>query len=104
MAHEATLHLKLDRATAENLKRIAQSRKKSRGQLVREAIAACYQTEDMDLPKKQERALVAYRGGFISIGKLARVMGMHVLELRGWLHEHGVNQSNVYSDGEDLNA
>ena len=104
MAHEATLHLKLDRATAENLKRIAHSRKKSRGQLVREAIAACYQTEEMDLPKKQEQALAAYRGGFISIGRLARVMGLHVLELRGWLHEHGVNQSNAYSDGEDLDA
>ncbi len=82
MAHDATLHLKLDRAMAENLKHIAQARRKSRGQLVREAIAACYPTETTNLPKKQEQALVAYRGGFISIGKLARVMGMHVLELR----------------------
>ncbi len=86
MAHDATLHLKLDRAMAENLKRIAQAWRKSCGQLVREAIAACYPTETTNLPKKQEQALVAYRGGFISIGKLARVMGMHVLELRDWFN------------------
>jgi len=71
MAHDATLHLKLDPESAENLKRIAQSRNKSRGQLVREAIAACYQTGGMDLPQKQEQALAAYQGGFISIGRLA---------------------------------
>ncbi len=104
MAHDATLHLKLDREMAENLKHIAQARRKIRGQLVREAIAACYPTEISNLPKKQEQALAAYRGGFISIGKLARVMGLHVLELRHWLNERGIPQGSIFGETDGLNA
>lgn len=104
MAHDAALHLKLDPAVAENLGRVAHARKVSRAQLVREAISACYQTESTGLPIKQQQALAAYQGEFISIGKLARMMGMHVLELRHWLHEHGIAQNNAYTDRESADA
>ncbi len=57
-----------------------------------------------DLPKKQEQALAAYRGGFISIGKLARVMGMRVLELRHWLNERGIPQGSIFVETDGVNA
>lgn len=41
----------------------------------------------MDMPETHKETLGAYKGGFISIGKLAGIMGMHVLELRNWLTE-----------------
>ncbi|MEW6753192.1 MAG: ribbon-helix-helix protein, CopG family [Candidatus Latescibacterota bacterium] len=104
MPNDAALHLRLDPAMAETLKRIARKRQKSPGQLVREAIAACYQTEGLQLPTRQEQALAAYQGGFISLGKLARVMGLHVLELRLWLDEHGIPQSIAYCDSEAESA
>lgn len=44
MAQDATLHVKIDRQTDERLLKLARSRRVSKGQLVREAITACYQT------------------------------------------------------------
>ena len=82
MPQEATLHIKLDRKTDEKLKKLVYAREKSKGQLVREAIAACYQMSLDELPLSQRQALSAFQGGYISIGKLAKVMGLHVLEMR----------------------
>ena len=104
MAQEATLHVKLDRETDERLKSLAKSRGKSKGQLVREALSACYQISSADLPLNQSRALAAYQGGYISQGKLAREMGMHVLQLRQWLQEQDINQNTVYADEDTANA
>lgn len=104
MAQDATLHVKLDTETDKRLKTLAYSRGKSKGQLVREAISACYQTSFDELAIHQRRALAAYQGGFISIGKLARTMGMHVLEVRRWLEEHGIPQSNAYGDEDASHA
>lgn len=101
MAQDATLHVKLDSETADSLKKLAYARGKSKGQLVREAISACYQTSLDELSLKQRQALAAYQGGYISLGKLARVMGVHVLETRKWLEEHGIDQRNACGD-EDL--
>ncbi|MEX2048497.1 MAG: CopG family transcriptional regulator [Gemmatimonadota bacterium] len=98
MAREATLHVKLDRETDENLKRLAAAQGKSKGQLVREAIAACYQSSFDALPLAQRQALAAYQGGYISVGSLARAMGIHVLELRGWLADRGIAQRVAYGD------
>jgi predicted HTH domain antitoxin len=55
-------------------------------------------------PSRQQRALSAYQGGFISIGKLAEVMGMHVLDLRSWLDEHGIAQNTSMSTDDHTNA
>ena len=104
MAQDATLHIKLDSATDEKLKKLAYSREKSKGQLVREAISACYQTSLDELPLPQRHALSAFQGGYISLGKLAKVMGMHVLELRRWLDEHGISPRAAYGDEDAAHA
>ena len=104
MAQDATLHVKLDSETDRKLKLLAYDHGKSKGQLVREAISACYQTAMEDLPLRQRQAVSAYQGGYISLGKLARVMGMHVLELRGWLKEHGIAALTAFADTDAANA
>ena len=104
MAQKTTLHVKLDSVMDAKLKLLAKSRRKSKGQLVREALSACYQISFADLPLHQSQALVAYQGGFISLGKLARVMGMHILQLRQWLKEHGIDQNSAYADRDTANA
>jgi hypothetical protein len=104
MPQDNTLHIKLDGVTDSKLKKLAYARGKSKGQLVREAISACYQTAFDDLPLPQRQALTAYQGGFISLGKLARKMGMHTLELTRWLEEHGIPVSTVYRDEDARHA
>ena len=98
MNRETTLRIKLDREMDAQLERLAQSRRKSKGQLAREAISACYQIAMIELPLQQSWALAAYQGGYISLGKLAQAMGLHVLDLRIWLDERGIVQQNVYGD------
>lgn len=97
MNRETTLRIKLDREMDAQLERLSQSRRKSKGQLAREAISACYQISMAELPLQQSRALAAYQGGYISLGKLAQAMGLHVLDLRIWLDERGIVQQNVFS-------
>ena len=96
MAQDATLHVKLDRDTDARLKQLAHARGTSKGQLVRDAISACYQATMDGLPVQQSHALAAYQGGFISLSRLAKAMGMHVLEVRPWLQERGFEQRNAY--------
>lgn len=104
MAQTATLHVKLDAGTDGKLKRMAYNLHKSKGQLVREAITACYQTSLDELPLPQRQAIAAYQGGYISLGKLAKDMGMHVLELRRWLEERDLPLSNAYKNEDDVHA
>lgn len=104
MAQDATLHVKLDRSTDDKLRKLAYERRTSKGQLVREAISTCYQTSFTDLPVTQRHALSAYQGGFVSLGKLARAMGLTVLEMRRWLDEHGIAQNNVCGEEDAANA
>ncbi len=104
MAKSAALHIKLDPETDACLKDLAARRETSKGQLVREAVAACYQPASLDLPLPQRQALAAYQGGFISLGRLAGAMGMHVLDLRRWLNDHGLTQNNSFSEQDAANA
>ena len=104
MANTATLHVKIHPDTDTCLKHLAARRHTSKGQLVREAVSACYQTSLLDLPLQQQQAIAAYEGGFISIGRLAGAMGMHVIGLRHWLKEHGLVQNNSFSDQDVANA
>ena len=104
MTQDAMLHIKLDGDTNKKLKKLAYARGKSKGQMVREAITACYQTAFDDLPLPQRQALAAYQGGFISLGKLARIMGMHALAMRRWLEEHDVTPLTVYADEDAAHA
>lgn len=101
MAKDKTLHVKIDEETSELLGELARARKTTKGTLVREALVACYQLRLDELPVRHRRALEAYRGGYISIGKLAEVMGVHVLDLRAWLAEHGV-QHNTETSPNDV--
>ena len=104
MKHGITLHVKLDEVADRQLKSLAYQRGKSKGQLVREALTACYQTSTDDLSITQRNALAAYQGGYISIGKLARDMGMSVLALREWMNERGLQQRCAISDTDAANA
>lgn len=96
MARDATLHVKLDTDTDARLTKLAAARGKSKAQLVREAISACYQTSFEELPLRQRQAVSAYQGGYISLSKLAKVMGMHVLQLKEWLAERGIEQQTAH--------
>ena len=98
MARDATLHVKIAPEVARNLKYLASQRKQTMGELVRQAINSCYQVDFLELTVEQSRTLSAYRGGFISIGKLAESMGMNVLQLRSWLIEHDIEQNTDYSE------
>ncbi len=104
MAHDTTLHIKIDPATNEQLSRLADVRKTSKAQLVRQAISTCYSLPTDELPAQQRRAVAAYEGGFISIGKLAEAFGMHVIEMRRWMYEHGVELRTASSADDHLHA
>jgi len=100
----ATLHVKLDPEIDSRLRQLARQRNVSKGQLVRQAVASCYQLTVEDLPRHQQQALAAYEGGFISLGKLAEKMGMGGLELRGWLAEHDIAQNTTFAPADADNA
>ncbi|MCX7014491.1 MAG: UPF0175 family protein [Candidatus Sumerlaeota bacterium] len=57
-----------------------------------------------DLTREKQKALLAYRDGRISLGKLAEAMGMHVLALRVWLREHEIPQNSEFGIRDDANA
>ncbi|MBN1962243.1 MAG: hypothetical protein JW841_15010 [Deltaproteobacteria bacterium] len=94
----ATLHVKIDKQFAQNLKDLADKRGQSVGELVRQALGATYQLDLLEITNRQRQGLEAYRGGFISLSKLAEIMGMHILELRTWLNEHAISQNNCFEE------
>lgn len=104
MAHSSTLHIKVEPALARGLKAVSRTRKRTMGDLVRTAVVACYQTEFLGLTQSQADALSAYRGGYISLGKLAEVMGLSSLKARLWLAEHSIVQNNAYHVQDAANA
>jgi hypothetical protein len=59
----------------------------------------CYQLELLSLNERQRRAIEAFQGGYIGIGKLAEEMGMHVWDLQKWLEEHDIPQNSTYKAG-----
>ena len=63
-----------------------------------------YQMPLSELSMQQRHALAAFVGGYISIGKLAEALGMHVFDLRRWLAEHGIEQNTAMSADDHLNA
>jgi hypothetical protein len=95
MAQTATLHIKVEPTVARGLKQVAGRRRVTVGELVRQAVQTCYQTEWLGLSAAQRQALEAYRGGFISLGKLAEAMGLTPLKVREWLNERGIVQNTA---------
>jgi len=90
MAQTATLHIKVEPAVARSLKQVAVRRSVTVGELVRQAVQTCYQTDWLKLTAPQRQALEAYRGGYIGLGKLAETMGLTPLKTREWLDERGI--------------
>jgi hypothetical protein len=101
MAQTATLHIKVEPAVARGLKQVAGRRRVTVGELVRQAVQTCYQTEWLGLTAAQRQAVEAYRGGYISLGKLAEELGLSPLKVRQWLGERGIAQNPGYAK-EDL--
>lgn len=101
---KATLNVEVSRETVRSLEQLSRARGESVDDLVRAALVSCYQTELLHLPQGQKRAIEAYLEGYLSIGKLAEKMGMHVLDLRRWLAEHGLGQNSRFAAEDVTNA
>jgi DNA-directed RNA polymerase specialized sigma24 family protein len=84
----ATLHIKVKPEIAEGLKKLSRKRVTSVGELVRQAVLSCYQADLLALNEKQRRAIAAYQGDYVSLGRLSEEMGLSIWEMRKWLQEH----------------
>jgi hypothetical protein len=104
MAQTATLHIKVEPAVARGLKQVAGRRRVTVGELVRQAVQTCYQTEWLGLTAAQRQALEAYRGGYVSLGKLGEAMGLSPLAAREWLSERGILQNTVSAKNDLTHA
>lgn len=104
MSQTATLHIKVEPGLAKGLKTLAKHRGQTMGELVRQALSSCYQADLVGLTAPQRQAFEAWRGGFISLGKLAQVMGLAPLEMREWLAGHGEDISAGYQSGDAAHA
>src|SRR5512136_2837413 len=71
------------------VKAYAKKEGKTLGRMVREALDAAYQKKD-PLERRRETALASYREGFISLGKLAEVIGLDPVSARAYLKDAGV--------------
>jgi predicted HTH domain antitoxin len=72
------------------LKQYAKKEGRTLGGLVREALDAVYKKQDK-LEQRRQVALSAYKEGFISLGKLAEVLGFDPVSTRTYLREHGIS-------------
>ncbi len=100
----STIHIKVTPELASALKSLSQKRETSVGELVRRAVLSCYQLDMLNLNEKQRRAVEAFQGGYISIGKLAEEMGMNVWNIQKWLDEHAIPQNNSFLEDDVKNA
>jgi len=100
----STIHIKVKPELAKGLKALSRKRETSIGELVRQAVLSCYQLDLLNLNEKQRRAIEAFQGGYISLGKLAEEMGMNVWSTRKWLDEHDIAQNNSFLEDDVNNA
>jgi len=100
----STLHIKVKPELAAGLKALSRKRKTSVGELVRNAVLSSYQIELLNLDERQKRAIAAYQGGYISLGKLSEEMGMSVWNIRKWLAQHDISQNNSFFESDIENA
>lgn len=104
MAQVTTIHVKIEPSVAEGLRRLAQHRKQTVGELVRRAINMCYQPDFLGLSEVQRQALEAYRGGYVSLGKLAEQLGVSPVDARRWLIEHDIELNTCFSQDDAAHA
>ncbi len=100
----STIHIKVKPELAKGLKALSIKREISVGELVRQAVLSCYQLDLLSLSDYQKRALAAYRGSYISLGKLAEEMGMNIFAMRQWLFEHDIPQNTIFIEDDLSNA
>ena len=100
----ATIHIKVKPEIARGLKSLSRKRETSVGELVRQAVLACYQIELLSLNQRQKQAIAAFQGGYISLGKLAEELGMNLWDTRKWLEEHDILQNNSFYESDLENA
>ncbi len=100
----STLHIKVTPELASAIKSLSKKRETSVGELVRRAVLSCYQLDILNLNEKQRRAIEAFQGGYISLGKLAEEMGMSAWNIRNWLEEHDIPQNNSFFEDDVKNA
>ncbi len=104
MVQSSTIHIKVKPELAKGLKVLSRKRETSVGELVRQALLSCYQLDLLNLNEKQRRAVQAFQGGYISLGKLGEEMGMNVWNTRKWLIEHDIAQNNSFLEDDVNNA
>lgn len=71
------------------LKRYAKREGRTLGGLVRDALDIVYKKKDR-LEHRRQIAVSAYSEGFISIGKLAEVLGLDPVSTRNYLKDQGI--------------
>jgi predicted HTH domain antitoxin len=71
------------------LKRYARREGRTLGGLVRDALDVVYKKKDA-LEQRRQVAISAYNEGFISLGKLAEVLGLDPISARNYLKEQGI--------------
>jgi predicted HTH domain antitoxin len=72
------------------LKRYAQREGRTLGGLVRDALDIVYKKKDR-IEQRRQVAISAYREGFISLGKLAEVLGLDPITARNYLNDQGIS-------------
>jgi predicted HTH domain antitoxin len=72
-----------------SVKAYAKREGKTLGRMVREALDVAYQKKDL-LERRKETAIAAYREGFISLGKIAEVLGLDPVSARIYLKNSGI--------------
>jgi predicted HTH domain antitoxin len=82
-------NIMLDDDQHKKLKRYAKKQGRTLGGLVRDALDEVYEKKDK-LEKRRLVALSAYQEGFISLGKLAEILGLDPISTRNYLQEHGI--------------
>jgi len=71
------------------LKTYAKKEGKTLGKMVRDAVDQTYKKKD-SLEKRKQIAINAYKEGFISLGKLAEVLGLDPVSTRIYLKENQI--------------
>ncbi|MFC2168298.1 UPF0175 family protein [Acidobacteriota bacterium] len=74
----------------EKLKLYAKKQGRTLGGLVRDAIDVVYKKKE-PLEERRQVALKAYQEGFISLGKLAEVLGLDPVSTRNYLKQKGMS-------------
>jgi predicted HTH domain antitoxin len=71
------------------VKAYAKKEGKTLGRMVREALDVAYQKKD-PLESRRDTAIAAYGEGFVSLGKLAEVLGLDPISARDYLRKAGI--------------